>query len=87
MSQASIEQIFGKILLDTNFCDAFLADPNQILSDFTLTRKEIKDIKRVDVETLDHLSGFVRQHTHLCVRRSSARDKKPLRPKLQETEE
>ena len=56
MSQASIERIFGKFLLNSSFRDTLLASPEQALAAFALTQNEKDYIRRMDAETLDELS-------------------------------
>ena len=65
MSQASIERVLGKLILDAGFRDALLANPEQTLAGFPLTTSEKDYIKRMDAETLDSLSNFFWGHTHL----------------------
>jgi hypothetical protein len=63
MSQASIERIIGKAMLDTGFRNALLANPEQTLSGFSLTEHEKNYIKRMDAETLDQLAGLLAERT------------------------
>ena len=56
MSQASIERIFGKVLLSSSFRDALLDSPEQALAAFALTQNKKDYIRRMDAETLDELS-------------------------------
>jgi hypothetical protein len=59
MSQASIEHIIGKALLDADFRDMLLANPEQALSGFDLTEAEKTYLKRADAETLDELAALL----------------------------
>lgn len=56
MSQTSIERILGKTILDAEFRDAFLAEPEKTLAAFALTVREKNYLKRMDAETLDQLA-------------------------------
>lgn len=56
MSQDSIERILGKTILDAEFRDAFLANPEKTLAAFPLTAQEKSYLKRMDAETLDQLA-------------------------------
>lgn len=57
MSQKSVETIIGKVVLDTSFRATLLADPDQALAGFALTRAEKASLKRMDAETLDALAN------------------------------
>lgn len=59
MSHTSIELILGKALLDSDFRDALLANPEQTLTDFPLTESEKIYVKRMDAETLDLLASLL----------------------------
>lgn len=65
MSQDSIEHVIGKALLDADFRDMLLANPEQALSAFALTESEKKYLKRVDAETLDELAALLAAKDHL----------------------
>lgn len=59
MSQASIERILGKAMLDAEFRDAFLANPEKTLAAFRLTVREKNYLRRMDAETLDQLATLL----------------------------
>lgn len=59
MSYAALEQVLGKVILNTVFRDALLSNPQQALSDFNLTNSEKNYLKRMDAETLDHLAALL----------------------------
>jgi len=71
MSQALIERILGKVLLDSSFRDALLAIPEQALAGFPLTRNAKEYIRRMDAETLDELSMLFGLHNRLWRRNPS----------------
>jgi hypothetical protein len=58
MSQDTIEHILGKAILDTDFRDTLLADPEQALSSFALTDQEKNYLRHMDAETLDQLADL-----------------------------
>ncbi len=59
MSQKTIEQVVGKIILNTEFRDALLSNPEQALAGFNLTEQEKNYLKRMDAETLDQLADML----------------------------
>ena len=63
MSQDSIERIIGKLMLDSTYRDAFLANPEQAISPFVLTNAEKDYLKRMDAETLDQLAHWFARHS------------------------
>ena len=60
MSKQAIEQIIGKIVLDVEFREALLADPNETLAQFDLTHSEQNRLKSLDSETMEHLAKILR---------------------------
>ena len=56
MSKEAVESVLGKVLLEAEFRAILLADPDQSLSGFDLTRAEKAGLKRLDCETLDALA-------------------------------
>lgn len=65
MSQSSVERILGKALLDSDFRNALLENPEQALSGFSLTSNEKNYLKRMDSETLDQLAKILEErHIH-----------------------
>ena len=56
MSKEAVESVLGKTLLDAAFRAALLADPDQALASFELTKTEKAGLKRLDGETLDALA-------------------------------
>ena len=85
MSQASIERILGKVLLDSSFRDALLASPEQALAGFPLTRNEKEYIRRMDAETLDELSMLFGLHNRLWRRNPSPQLRSAKKMHHQET--
>jgi hypothetical protein len=59
MSQEAVEAVIGKALLNAKFRTALLANPDQALAVFDLSRAEIAKLKRLDVETLDVLADWL----------------------------
>lgn len=59
MSKEAVEAVIGKTLLDVNFRAALLADADQALAAFGLTKAEKIEIKRLDDETLDTLAKIL----------------------------
>jgi len=59
MSQEAVEAVIGKALLNAKFRTALLANPDQALAVFDLSRAEITKLKRLDVETLDVLADWL----------------------------
>ena len=58
MTQDTVEHIIGKAILDADFRDTLLADPEQALSSFALNDKEKNYLKQMDSETLDQLADL-----------------------------
>ena len=56
MSKEAVECAIGKALLDATFRAALLAEPDQTLTGFDLTKAERAALKRLDGETLDALA-------------------------------
>lgn len=84
MSQAFIERILGKVLLDSGFREALLANPEQALVGFALTQNEKDYIRRMDVETLDELSNLFGLHNRLWRQNPSAQHGNAKNFQLQE---
>lgn len=59
MSKKAVEAVIGKALLDECFRLALLADADQVLADFRLSKAEKADLKRLDGETLDALAHLL----------------------------
>lgn len=59
MSKKAVEAVIGKALLDECFRLALLADADQALAAFRLTKAEKMDLKRLDSETLDTLARLL----------------------------
>jgi hypothetical protein len=59
MSKKAVEAVIGKALLDECFRLALLADADQALAGFRLTKAEKMDLKRLDGETLDALAHML----------------------------
>lgn len=56
LSEQAVEWVTGKIVLDANFREALIADPDQALSGFDLNESEKAWLKRVDFETMEALA-------------------------------
>ncbi len=56
MSKAIMEYVIGKAILELNFRDALLANPDQTLARFDLTLAEKARLKRMDSETMEALA-------------------------------
>ncbi len=56
MSKEAVEAVIGKILLDAEFRLALMADPDQTLAGFDLTKGEKARLKNMDSETLESLA-------------------------------
>jgi len=50
--------IFERIILDADFRDTLLADPELALSGFALTDQEKNFLKHMDAETLDQMAAL-----------------------------
>jgi hypothetical protein len=50
MSQTAVEQVVGKMLLDTEFRQLMSANMTQALSGYDLTEGEIESLKNVDLQ-------------------------------------
>jgi hypothetical protein len=59
MSKKAVEAVIGKALLDECFRWSLLADADQVLAGFRLTKAERVDLKRLDGETLDALAHML----------------------------
>ena len=57
MSKESVESVIGKAMLDTEFRELLLSDPDQALSVFDLTDAEKVALKSMDAETMDALAN------------------------------
>ncbi len=53
MTRRAVEAIIGKATLDEVFRNALFADPDTILTGYTLTRSEITAIRAIDSESLE----------------------------------
>jgi hypothetical protein len=56
MSKEAVEAVIGRALLCDDFRMALLADAEQALAGFKLTKEEGTDLRRLDGETLDTLA-------------------------------
>ena len=56
MSKVMMESVIGKAILETDFREALLANPDQALAGFDLTLAEKTRLKRMDSETLEALA-------------------------------
>jgi hypothetical protein len=57
MSKEAFEAAIGKTIVETEFRDQLLADPDQALVGFDLTEEEVSLLKKIDSETLELLSS------------------------------
>ena len=57
MSREAFEAVIGKVIVESEFREMLLADPDRALAGFELTGEEISVIKKIDAETLDSVSG------------------------------
>jgi hypothetical protein len=65
MSREAFEAAVGKAMLEDEFRDLILADPDQALAGFDLTEEEVSILKKIDSETLDLISGTLDK----CIRK------------------
>ncbi len=56
MTITALETVIGKAVVDSQFRQALLADPDRVLADFDLTEGEKDRLKRMDSETLEMLA-------------------------------
>jgi hypothetical protein len=57
MSKEAFEAAIGKTIVEAEFRDLLLADPDQALAGFDLTEEEVSILKKIDSETLELLSS------------------------------
>lgn len=55
MSREAFEAVIGKAMVEAEFRDLLLADPDQALAGFELTGEEEAILKKIDGETLESL--------------------------------
>ena len=53
MSQQSVEQILGKMLLDVEFRELMASDRSKALEGYNLTAEERKGFNNVDIDDMD----------------------------------
>ena len=56
MTKEAVEAVIGKAMLDPEFSQALLADPDRALAPFDLTEAEKASLKSIDGETIDALA-------------------------------
>ncbi len=56
MSKTVLESVIGKALMEAEFRQALLADPDQALAGFDLTEAEKASLKNMDSETMEALA-------------------------------
>ena len=56
MSKIVMESVIGKAILEPDFREALLANPDQTLAGFDLTLAEQTLLKRMDCETMEQLA-------------------------------
>lgn len=61
MAKEALELVIGKALLEASFRAALLADPDQALAGFELTKAEKAALKHLDGETLDALAASLEE--------------------------
>ena len=64
MSKEIMESVIGKAVLEPDFRDALLANPDQTLAGFDLTLAEKIRLKRMDSETLEALARTLNLPAH-----------------------
>jgi hypothetical protein len=57
MSQETVEAIIGKAVLDAEFREALLANPDEALAGYDLTEEELAGLKELDAESLNAMAG------------------------------
>ncbi len=63
MSQASVEQVMGKLLIDAEFRKAVAANPTEALAGFDLTAEEREGLANADASSFEALAGELDQRT------------------------
>jgi predicted secreted hydrolase len=64
MSKAVMESVIGKAILETEFREALLANPERALDGFALTLAEKNSLKRMDSETMEALARALSASIH-----------------------
>ena len=57
MSQAGVEQVIGKLVMDAEFRAAVAKDPQAALADYDLTDEEREGLSRVDTSTFEQAAS------------------------------
>ncbi len=57
MSKAAVEKIVGRAVLDSEYREALLADPDEVLGEYNLTEGEVAALKAIDFETMESFAG------------------------------
>jgi len=57
MTQQAVESIIGKAVMDGEFREVLFANPDEALTDYSLTDEETVALKSVDAETLESFAG------------------------------
>jgi hypothetical protein len=70
MSQTSIEAVIGKAILNAEFREALLANPDDALADFNLSPAEKARLKRMDCEAMDALARTLNMPIHKGIART-----------------
>jgi hypothetical protein len=65
MSVSAFEAVIGKTIVEAEFRDLLLADPDQALAGFDLTEEEVSILKKIDSETLELLGSTL----DTCIRK------------------
>ncbi len=63
MLKDAVEAVIGKALLETDFREVLLADPDRVLAGFDLTRAEKARLLSMDSETMEYLSKTLEGRT------------------------
>jgi len=59
MSKEAVESVIGKALLETDFRHALMADPDQALAGFNLTKAEKASLMSMDSETWEYIATIL----------------------------
>jgi len=59
MSKEDFEAIIGKVVVDVEFRNTLLADPDQALAGCELTEQEVYILKHIDGETIEAMSHIL----------------------------
>ncbi|ACL23936.1 MULTISPECIES: Franean1_4349 family RiPP [Chloroflexus] len=57
MSQAAVEQIIGRAVVDPAFREQLIADARTACADYDLTEEELEALEKLDTESLQAFAG------------------------------